>query len=146
MPNISGSFSGNARLQTVLSLRDLPNHELQTAEIAGVQKSDDPDWNDVRITYWGVTDLQSGSGTQRGYYINEHGDGGRDWGTFEGKVTTAGSTVSLEGAFTFSGGSGKFTGITGKGTYRGRMTSATQVEMDWKGAYQLAGTRTTGAA
>ncbi len=146
MPNITGSFSGQFNTQTLFSLRDQPNHQLQAAEVAGVQKSSDPDWNDTRMTYWGTTDVHSGSGTQRGYFINERPNGDRDWGTFEGTVATAGAAATLEGTYTYSGGSGKFNGITGKGTYRGRMTSPTQVEMDWKGTYRLAGARTTGAA
>ena len=91
-----------------------------------------------RITYWGIADLHSGSGTQRGYWVNEHSDGDRDWGTFEGKVATTGSEVTLEGKFTVSGGTGKFNGISGSGTYKGRMTSPFEVEMTWEGAYQLA--------
>ena len=68
----------------------------------------------------------------------EHADGDRHWGTFEGKVTTAGSETTLEGTWEFSGGTGKFTGITGQGAYRGRMPSANEVEMSWEGRYELA--------
>lgn len=146
MPNITGSFSGKTSVQTLISLGDQPNHDLQVAEITGQQKSSDPEWNNARMRYWGVTDLQSGNGTQRGYWINEHTSGDRDWGSFEGTVTTSGNAVTIEGIFTFTGGSGKLSGITGGGTYRGRMTSPTQVEMDWRGAYQIAGTKATGAA
>ncbi len=38
----------------------------------------------------------------------------------------------------FSDGTGKFTGITGQGTYRVRMPSASEVEMSWEGRYELA--------
>jgi hypothetical protein len=145
MPNIAGSFSGNATSQALLSARDVPNHELQLIEIVGIQRSTDPDWNNARVTYWAMTDGQAESGTQRGYFNNEHADGDRDWGTFEGTVTTTSSGVSLAGTFTFSGGSGKLEGISGNGSYQGRMTSLTQVEMEWNGAYQLAGTKASGA-
>jgi len=137
MPTFAGSFSGRANWQTTVSLKDVPHHEMNVAEIAGPQRSTDPAWNDARITYWGVADLNAGTGTQRGYWVNERANGERDWGTFEGRITTAGQNVTLEGTWAFAGGTGRFSGITGKGTYKGRMTSPMDVEMSWEGAYQL---------
>jgi hypothetical protein len=146
MPNITGSFSGRVNVQASFSLRDQPNHELQTVEIAGVQRSPDPGWHDSRMVYWSTADIHSGHGVERGYFVNERAGGDRDWGTFEGTLEATGTAVTTEGTFTFTGGSGKFNGITGNGTYRGRMTSPAQVDVEWKGAYQLAGARTSGAA
>jgi hypothetical protein len=34
------------------------------------------------------------------YYVNEHPDGDSDRGSFEGRVTTAGSQTTIEGTFT----------------------------------------------
>ena len=53
MQNFSGSFSGRAIWQTMISLEDVPNHEMHLATIAGLQKSNDANWKDSRITYWG---------------------------------------------------------------------------------------------
>jgi hypothetical protein len=61
-------------------------------------------------------------------------------------VTTTGGAVTLEGTFELTGGSGKFHGINGQGTYRARFTSQTQIEMEWQAAYRLAGARASGAA
>ena len=138
MPEFSGSFSGRATLQATILASDVSDHQLNLAEIRGLQKSSDEKWNNARLTYWGFADLVSGSGLQRGHFVNEHADGDRHWGTFEGKVTTAGSETTLEGTWEFSGGTGKFTGITGQGAYRGRMPSANEVEMSWEGRYELA--------
>jgi len=138
MTDISGSFSANVRVQTILASQDQPNHELQLAEIHATQKSPDPNWNNSRLTYSSFADLVSGTGTQRGYFLNEHPDGDRDCGTFEGKVTTSGGVTTLEGTFTFTSGSGKLTGIRGAGTYKGRMVSPTQIEMTWSGSYETA--------
>src|SRR5437868_5277593 len=99
MPDMSGSFSGKARLQTAVSLADIIGHELQVAEIVGSQRSTDPNWNDAGLTYWGVTDIINGNGTQKGYYVNEHGNGERECGTFEGKVITAQGQTTLEGTW-----------------------------------------------
>ncbi len=138
MPNFSGTFSGKAASQTTFSLNDVPNHQFNLAEITGTQKSSDEKWNDATITYWGIADLTSGRGAQHGYWVNEHAGGDRDFGTFEGEIGTAGNEATLAGKFTFTGGTGKFAGITGGGTYKGRMPSPLEVEMKWEGAYQLA--------
>jgi hypothetical protein len=138
MNNISGSVSVNVRAETLLSLEDRPNHQLLLSELQGMQKSPDPGWNNARLTYWGSADLLSGSGTQRGYYVNEHEDGDRDMGTFEGKVTLAGDEATLEGTFSFTEGTGKLKGIRGGGSYKGRMVSPTEVQMTWSGSYEVA--------
>jgi len=136
MVTFSGSFAGNARLQTIIGLSDVPNHALNL-EVSGPQQSTDPQWNDARVTYWDVADLVAGSDPQRGYFLNEHADGDRDWGSFEGQITTSGSQVTLEGTWTFTGGTGKFRGIRGGGSYQGRMTSPGNVAMEWQGEYQV---------
>ena len=146
MPDITGVFSGTFTSRAFLSSRDQPNHELSMAEIDGVQRSSDPDWNDARMTFWGTRDVQSGLGTERGYFVNEHPGGDRCWGSLEGTVVQTETSLTAEGTFRFTGGSGKFHGITGQGTYRGRMTSPVTVETEWTGTYQVAGTKTAGAA
>jgi hypothetical protein len=138
MNEFSGSFSGHARVLTVLSLTDVPGHELQTVEIGGPQSSTDGKWNEARVTYWGISDLVAGNGTQRGYYVNEHPNGNRDWGKFEGKVTTSGSETTVEGTWQFSEGTGMFAGIKGQGTYKTRLTSPTELQCTWQGRYELA--------
>ena len=90
------------------------------------------------MAYWAVIDLVAGNGTQRGYYASERANGDRDWGRFEGKVTTTEGKTTLEGTWTATGGSGKFAGIKAQGTYRGLMNSPTEVGMTWSGVYELA--------
>jgi len=138
MPNLSGSFSGRATAQSTISLQDTPNHDLNLLEVRGVQKSNDDNWNNAEITYWGTADLIAGNGPQRGYFVNEHSDGDRDFGTFEGRIATSGGQVTIEGTWTYTGGTGNFQGISGGGTYKGRLTSPTEIENTWQGTYQLA--------
>ena len=138
MPNFSGSFSGRATSRATMALEDVPNHEMHLATITGFQKSSDDHWKDSRITYADMSDLVGGNGTQRGYFVNTHANGDRDIGTFEGKVKTAGAQVTIEGTWKYTDGTGQFKGITGGGTYKGRMTSPTEVENTWEGTYQLA--------
>lgn len=138
MPNMSGSFSGKTRVQSAISLSDTPGHQLQVAEITGSQRSNDDNWNNAGLVYWGVLDLVEGSGTQRGYYVNQRANGDRDCGTFEGKVITVQGQTTLEGTWQAVTGTGKFAGVKAEGTYQGRMTSLNEVEMSWEGRYELA--------
>jgi hypothetical protein len=142
MPSITGTFSGKITKQLAMPLTDQPNHELSIAEVNGTQKSADPLWNNAKITYWGVTDLLGGEGLQRGYYNNVHTDKGRDWGTFEGKVSTAGGAMTVEGTWKFAGGDGEYRGITGGGKFKIAMKSETDIQASWEGNYELAKAQT----
>lgn len=138
MPSMTGSFSGKITKQSALPIPDQPNHELSIVEVAGVQKASDPLWDRSNVTYWGVTDVLDGKGTQRGYYNNVHGDKGRDWGTFEGTVSAAGGAMTVEGTWTFAGGDGQFRGVTGGGKFKTVLKSESEIECTWDGSYALA--------
>jgi hypothetical protein len=141
MPSNSGTFSGKITKQSAITLSDQSNHEMNIAEVSGTQKSVDPLWNDSKITYWGVTDLLNGKGSQRGYFNNVHPDGGRDFGTFEGKATAAGSGITVEGTYKFTGGDGMYGGMSGGGKFKSTMKSETEIECSWDGTYELAQAR-----
>ena len=138
MTSITGSFSGKITKNSSLILTDLANHDMSIAEVSGIQASPDALWNNAKITYWGVTDLLGGKGIQHGYYNNIHGDKGREWGTFEGKVSTAGGAMTVEGTWKIEGGDGDFRGVTGNGTFKTVAKSETEVEATWAGTYELA--------
>ena len=138
MNHMTGSFSGKITQQSTLALTDQPNHAMNIAEVQGTQKSSDPLWNNSKITYWGVTDLLNGKGTQHGYFYDNHAEAGRDWGTFEARVTTVGGGMMLEGTFKFAGGDGNYHGITGGGKFKSVMKSETALECTWDGNYELA--------
>jgi hypothetical protein len=141
MPNISGSFSGTIRTQTLASIPDKPQHTFGLAEVSGTQKTTDPKWDGSSIRYWANTDVVGGEGTQSGYFVNDHGSAGFDHGTFEGKVAMVEGQLVVEGKYQYSGGEGSFAGITGGGTFQTRLTGPTTVEATWEGAYELAGAR-----
>jgi len=138
MPNLSGSFSGRATSQSTIALHDVSNHELNLLEVRGVQKSPNEKWNNSKMTYWGTADVIGGNGPQRGYFVNEHADGDRDFGTFEGRIATSEGHVTIEGAWIFTGGTGALEGLTGGGSYKGRLSSPVEVENTWEGTYELA--------
>ncbi len=138
MTNLTGSFSGHIKSQSAIVVPDQTGHDLSLAEVVGTQKSADANWNNASLTYAGITDLIDGKGTQRGYFLNTRADGDRDWGTFEGRVTTANGLLTVEGTYQETGGTGKFKGISGNGTFKTRMTSPRDVEATYQGTYQLA--------
>ena len=138
MPSITGSFSGTITKQSALPVADQENHEMSIAEVGGTQKSADSLWDGSAVTYWAVTDVQGGKGTQRGYYNNVHEDKGRDWGTFEGKVTVLGGKMAVEGTYKIAGGEGEYRGLTGSGKFKTVMKSDTDIECSWEGKYTLA--------
>src|SRR5712691_7465639 len=142
MPSISGSFSGTITQQYGLPLIDQSDHLLAIAEVNGTQNSSDSLWNDSKITYWGVNDLLNGEGTQTGYFNNVHADGGRDFGTFEGKVSAAGGTMTVEGSYKFTGGDGQYRALSSDGTFKTVAKSETEIEATWTGAYELAKAQT----
>ena len=53
-------------------------------------------------------------------------------------IVTTGGEVTIEGNWKYTGGTGDFQGLTGGGTYKGGMTSPTEVENTWEGVYELA--------
>ncbi len=135
---ITGTFTGKIRTQTVSALFHENNHALTLVEVVGTHASTDPLWNGARITYWGTGDLVNGSGSQHGYWCNEHAEGDRDWGTFEGTLNLSGQQASMEGTYKITGGIGKFKGISGGGTYKGHFPSPADVVNNWDGDYTFA--------
>ena len=136
MQAISGTFVGRIEPQGAVEVGDREDHQLSLAQVRGPQRSPDPNWDNATITYSAVLDVVEGNGMQRGYFVNVHADGGRDWGTFEGAITTVGNELHCKGTWAFTGGSGRYQGIGGKGSFSMRMPSPDAVETSWEGAYE----------
>jgi hypothetical protein len=142
VPNLTGHFNGKSVVQTSLALHDIPEHEFTLSQFTGPQTISDENWTDVNVTYWGTTDLIQGFGPLRGYFVNEHPNGDRDCGTYDGHVSIVNGEVTLEGTWRYTHGSGQFASISGNGRFKGRMISPDEVDMSWQGNYQIAaGTR-----
>ena len=137
MTAISGTFSGSVDWQTNVAVPHAPGSSLGVSQVSGPQTCDDPNWSDVQIVYWGTAELAAGNGPQRGHWVNEHADGDKDWGTFEGRITTVNGQTTMEGNWQYTGGTGKFANIRGGGTYKGHLPSPDQVENTWEGEYEL---------
>ncbi len=137
MPAFSGSFHGMVRGESTVNAAVQPGHMLGLAAISGTQTTEDRNWNGVPMTYWGISDMVGGGGTQHGYFSDDHGAAGRDFGTFEGKISMVNGQPTVEGTWEYTGGTGDFSNLSGGGTFTTRMTSPTDVEATWEGAYEL---------
>lgn len=124
-------------MQAAVALDDVLGHELSLIEVIGPQTTSDPLWSGATVVYWGSADLTAGNGTQTGYFMNRHPNGDIDRGTFAGRIATDASGATMEGTWTYFGGTGRFASISGSGTYKGRITSPTEVEVGWEGTYQF---------
>lgn len=138
MTNMTSRFNGQFTVQTNFVLDDISGHEMSMMEVHGLQSSSDENWKDAKVHYWVAADTIHGSGQQRGYFINEHTNGDRDCGTFEGKISSSvQGQISLEGTWKYTHGTGKFSNLSGNGRFKGEMISPTEVNMSIEGSYQL---------
>jgi hypothetical protein len=143
----TGKF-GPTLSQTLLLPTDVPKHEVMLTNRVQTWNSTDPEWNNVEVTQFVFTDYIAGSGYHRGHNTNLHPGGDRTFISYEGqtmRTTNAdGSWASkFEGTFRFTGGTGKFQGISGQGTYIGKASAPggstpTAASFDWQGEYSLA--------
>lgn len=99
-------------------------------KIAGLKTKDGHDF-----TYGDATGAQvQGSG----YHVSNMSNGDKIYVRFQGNDTTKdGKPATTEGTWSYTGGTGKLKGITGKGTYKGKADAAGNMVVEVKGDYQL---------
>ncbi len=112
-----------------LNAWDDPQHDVTFSRLTGMLSSSDPNFNNVQVAEITFSDCVAGTGTHRGYDVNIHPGGDKTFTRHEG-VTKRVATLSeapqtiFEGQWFCTGGTGRFMGITGHGTYRGQATPA----------------------
>jgi hypothetical protein len=142
---ISGTSKGFATISVTMMLPgDDPKHEIALIHSRYMDSSADPDFDSVQFTSVTVVDHTAGTGTLRGYDVGTHPSGDQHFTAGEGMVKTVtkpdGSPeTTAEGKWWFTGGTGKFKGITGGGTFKtkvipGKPESWTS---EWEGAYEI---------
>jgi hypothetical protein len=115
-----------------------------TAEVTSVEVGDAPGHVVGVVLFKGLTffadgeiathtnpatfDLTDGSGPHQGYVVHYFDDGSTSIERYEGqaKLSADGKRTVVEGTFQCVGGTGRFEGLTGKGTYRGERLGALQ--------------------
>jgi len=145
-PNASAQskkMSGTGRVVAVLSETkmlpgDDPRHEMTLIRRLDVQIGT---LGEAQVSIVGVSDLVAGSGTQRGHLVNTFSDADKTFSSYEGQVNPdpkAGGPpeITFSGKWQFTGGTGKWKGITGGGTYQGGVTSA-GLTYQFEGEYEV---------
>ena len=124
--------------RVVMSPGDNPQHEVTLTSRRDVWQSTDPDWNNVQTHHVIYGDATDGTGTGRGNVVGVRPNGDKTFSAFEGtqKAVTkpdGSRAVTVEGKWWLTGGTGKFTGITGGGTYKGTVG----VGYEFEGEYEI---------
>ena len=137
---------GDAKLvampsQTTLNLEDVPEHVVQLSYSIHEHKCACPEIGDLRQYIYSYADTVAGSGTDVGYWTDETKTGDKIFGNHSGTQKTEmnldGSwEMGFSGEWEATGGTGKFEGVKGKGTFAGKGTSD-DVSWQWEGTFEL---------
>ncbi len=74
----------------------------------------------------------------RGYHVSTMANGDKTYVRFQGTDTMKeGKPQSSQGTWSYTGGSGKYKGLKGKGTYRGTATADGGMTYEVEGEYEL---------
>jgi hypothetical protein len=134
------------RVQSVTATRtaavgDVPNHVMGVVEFAGLTFFANGEI--ATHTNPATFDLTGGSGPHQGWVVHTFDDGSTAVERYEGRAILAadGNKTMVEGTFTCEGGSGRFAGLKGEGTYRGerfgRLEAGANVYVDFEGSCRV---------
>ena len=99
-------------------------------EIAGIQSKDGYDV--------GFGESSGNKANGRGYHVSTMTNGDKVYVRFQGTDTLKdGAPQSSQGTWSYTGGTGKFKGIKGKGTYKGTFGADGGVTYEVEGEYAL---------
>jgi hypothetical protein len=157
------AFAGSALAQTQISgtlkcgdkpgteytveIGDHPNHVLMLSkgtctwtaplEIAGLKST--------AYSFANVAEIDGPKAQERGYGVTTMDNGDKAYGHYQdtGTVTEGGKTITFEGTWSFTGGSGKLKGLKGKGTYKGSFADGKTTDQI-EGEYTLPGAGANG--
>ncbi len=120
---------------------DHPAHEITLTTALYLDSSEDPNFDNSRVQHVNMSDYTAGSGVHWGHRKVNHPDGDIAFGVYEGTTTTTLDSegvphTTFKGKWEFTGGTGKFAGASGSGTYSGRIT-AEGLAYEWEGEYEL---------
>lgn len=134
---VKGKRFGTFEAKESIKVGDAEGHALAV----GVGKGVDVTNSSVFVTS-SLSDLTNGNGTHQGYTVTTYKNGSKTFSDFQGKITTAMSPkgiplVSFEGTWVFTGGTGEWANIQGKGTYKGKFIGPGIYTYDMEGEYSI---------
>ena len=126
----------------VMQVGDVPGHVLGIVDASGLSFLDS---GEVAIYSTKITfDLRNGTGRHEGYGVTTFEDKSTMVTLVKGTTTGhSDGTSTFEGTYTFVGGTGRFAGIMGAGSYKGKrlapVTSGSLADTfsDYSGSYTL---------
>jgi hypothetical protein len=136
---ISGVFSMKVGQQQALPVASPADPVLLLTQSSGTNRSTGKAayMQGAQVTNREIADLTQGNGPHRGY-ITEASGADTTVTSYQGKVsTTLGPDrkpiTRFEGTWSKLKGTGQYEGVTGSGSYKGRMTSPTEYTVEWSG-------------
>ena len=138
---ISGTVQcGKSDEQHAFEVGDQPGHSLMLSkgkctwskpmEIAGTQTKED--------VGTGFDELHGNKSQGHSYVVGTMANGDKMYVRTQGSATLKdGAIETAEGTWSFAGGTGKLTGIKGKGTYKGKGAADGSATYEVEGEYQL---------
>jgi hypothetical protein len=136
---VAGTFNGTIASQHASPVADAPMHAVTLTEWNGTNRStgEAEYMSGGRVTNVETSDLAQGSGPHQGYITFVSGTD-TTISKWSGKVTTVigadqQPATSFEGTWTMATGTGRYRGVSGRGTYKGRMLSMRESTVDWQG-------------
>jgi hypothetical protein len=111
---------------TTVEVGDVPGHVVGVVEFKGL--SFFADGEIATHTNPATFDLINGSGPHQGYVVHYFDDGSTSIERYQGeaKLSADGKRTVVSGTFQCVGGTGRFEGLKGEGTYRGERLGALQ--------------------
>ena len=121
----SRRVQGTAQITTV-EVGDVPGHIVGVVEFKGLTFFADGEI--ATHSNPATFDLTSGSGPHQGYVVHYFDDGATTIERYQGeaRLSADGKRTIVEGNFQCIGGTGRFEGLKGEGTYRGERLGALQ--------------------
>jgi hypothetical protein len=119
----SRRVQGTAEVTTV-EVGDVPGHVVGVVEFKGLTFFADGEI--ATHSNPATFDLTDGSGPHQGYVIHYFDDGSTSIERYQGeaRLSVDGRRTIVEGSFECIGGTGRFEGLKGQGTYRGERLGA----------------------
>jgi hypothetical protein len=103
----------------VMKVGDVPGHVVGVVDTSGLAFFDTGEV--ANLSQKIILDLTNGTGPHRAYFVDTFEDGSTLTGIAEGTTTAReGGISTFEGKITYTGGSGRFAGIKGGGSYTGK--------------------------
>lgn len=140
---VGGTFTMTYKQMHPVPVGDAEGHVLISNHATGTNRSTGRDsyMDRAETANTEIADLTQGNGPHEGYVIFSSG-GERTVNKWSGKITTVlgadkQPVTTFEGTWTKLTGTGRYSGVTGRGTYRGRMTGQNTYLVEWKGEIEL---------